>query len=166
MDFGKYGPHLMMVASLPFLWTKRTLLNYTLVGFCLNLLLNTVLKFIFHCPRPDNDNALFTKLVKQTTFLESVESDPFGFPSGHSQNSAFIAAMMYYFAGLKPITIFMVTYTLFIMWQRVSSKRHYLYQVVGGAIVGIAFATGVHYSYKNHLVGKILHKLDDWSRKF
>ncbi len=156
----------MLLISLPFLWTKKILLNYIFIGGCLNILLNMILKFVFHCPRPGNDNTSFAAIVKQTTFLQSIENDPFGFPSGHSQSAVYLTTMIYNTFGLKPITICMVVYSAFIMWQRVYSKMHYVYQVVGGAIIGLVIATGVYYSYKHQLVGHIIHKLDDWSRIF
>jgi membrane-associated phospholipid phosphatase len=154
----------MFVLTIPFLLTKRLLLNYTLVGVSLCVILNIILKFVFHYPRPGNDNPSFKSIVKQTTFQQSVEDDPYGFPSGHSQTAAFLATIIYHAFGLKPITIVMVIYTVFIMAQRVYSERHYVYQVIGGAATGIVVATGVYYSYQNQLVGHIMHKIDDWSR--
>lgn len=165
-NMGIYGPQLMFVLSLPFLWTKRILLNYTFIGICLCVMLNMILKFVFHCPRPGNNNACFAAIVKRTTFLESFESDPYGFPSGHSQTAAFIATMIYHAFGLKPITMLTALYTVFIMWQRVYSGKHYVYQVIGGAITGVVVATGVYYSYKHSLMGRVRCKLDDWSRVF
>ena len=165
-ELGIYGPQLMFVLSLPFLWTKRLLLNYTLVGICVSVILNTILKFVFHCPRPGNDNVNFQSIVNQTTFQQSVEDDPYGFPSGHSQTAVFLATIMYRAFGLKPITIVMVIYTVFIMAQRVLSEKHYVYQVIGGAITGFVVATGVYYSYKHRLMGCLKNKLDDWSRIF
>jgi len=167
-NLGIYGPHLMMMMSLPFLWTKRILLNYTAVGIVLSVMVNVIMKFMFHHQRPDTNIAehRWRAVVSKTTLQRSIEYDPYGFPSGHSQTAAFLAAMMYYSFGLKPITIIMLAYSLFIMAQRVCSGKHYLYQVIGGAILGVVLATGVYYSYKNQLVGHIIHKLDDWSRIF
>ena len=165
-QLGVYGPHLMMVLSLPVLWNRRILLNYTLIGVCVNVLANMILKFLFHCPRPGNDTTDFVALVSRTTFLQSIETDPYGFPSGHSQSAAFLAAMIYYAVGLAPITVLMAIYTVCIMWQRVSAEKHYVYQVIGGAIIGVVMATGTYYSYRHHLIGVMIHKLDDFSKIF
>jgi membrane-associated phospholipid phosphatase len=159
----EYGPYLMLVMSLPFIWTKKMLLNYTLIGLCLSVIINATLKFIFKCPRPNTERGSFLAVVKNTSYIDNWMQDPFGFPSGHSQNGVFIAAFMYNAFGLQPTTILLIVYSMIIMWQRVYKRKHYIYQVIGGAIVGIALATGVYHAYKTHLVGHIMHKLDDWS---
>ncbi len=159
----EYGPYLMLLISLPFIWTKKMLLNYTLIGICLSVIINATLKFIFKQPRPNTDMHSFLAVVKNTTYIDSWIQDPFGFPSGHSQNAVFIAAMMYNVFGMKPITLLFIAYSIIIMCQRVYRNKHYVYQVIGGAIAGICVASGVYYAYKTQLVGHIMHKLDDWS---
>ncbi len=163
---GKYGPQIILLISIPLLWTKKKLLNYVLVGGCLSIFINIVLKFVFHRPRPETDLCGFAAIVKKTTFMGSIYSDPFGFPSGHSQQATFMAMIMYYVFGLRPFTVFLALYSVYIMYHRIHSKEHYIYQVIGGAITGAMVATGVYYSYKTNLMGHIIHKLDDWSRIF
>ncbi len=154
----------MLMMSLPLLWVKRILLNYTLVGIAMSIIVNVILKSIFQCPRPN-------QRVTPTSFIEGVylsidrseRGDPYGFPSGHSQQSAFIVTTIYHAFGLKPITMVMALYTVIIMWHRVYSGKHYKYQVIGGAIVGVVLATLIYRAYKTNLMGSIMHKLDDWS---
>ena len=165
-QLGEYGPQLMLIMSLPILWTKQLLLNYFLVGGYLSMLLNSVLKYIFKHPRPNTQMRTFDANVKNTTFIQSVTKDTFGFPSGHTQNAVYLTIMMYHVFGVKPITILYAIYSVFIMWQRVNTKNHYIYQVIGGAITGVVIATGVYYSYKNHIIGQISNKIDDCSNIF
>jgi membrane-associated phospholipid phosphatase len=160
---GIYGPQIMMVASLPFLWTRKMLLNYTLVGISFSIILNNIMKIIFQSKRPWMSNAQYI-LAKKENLWYWIENDPFGFPSGHSQSSVFITAMMYNAVGLKPITLLFMLYTFFIMWQRVYSDKHTLIQVIAGAITGMILAMCVFYAYKRGLAGYIIHKLDDCSK--
>ena len=166
IQLGEYGPQLMFIMSLPILWTKKILLNYILVGFCLNNLINFTLKYIFKCPRPNNDNCKFHAIKQQTSFIQSIIGDPFGFPSGHAQNAFYLTIIIYQEFGVNPITILYGIYSVFIMWQRVYTDKHYITQVIAGAITGAVIATCVYYSYKNLIIGNITHKIDDWSNIF
>lgn len=139
---GIYGPQIMLMASLPFLWTR-----ITLIGFSFSVILNVILKMIFQGQRPGMSDGKYMMVKKQDLWYW-IENDPFGFPSGHAQNSAFIAAMIYNAFGLKPITLVFALYTVFIMWQRVDSKKHTISQVIAGAITGVVVAAGVYYTYQ------------------
>jgi hypothetical protein len=66
-QLGEHGPQLMFIMSLPILWTKQLLLNYFLVGVCLSMILNSVLKYIFKHPRPNTQMRTFDANVKNTT---------------------------------------------------------------------------------------------------
>jgi len=173
-DLGEYGPYLMGVMSLPVLWKKQFLLNYSLVGLCLNIILNSILKFIFKGKRPDwkpdwkreNPEECWIAFKKRTDFIDSVQRDPFGMPSGHSQNASYLAGIMYFAFGIKPITMLFVLYTFGIMYQRVKTRMHTIPQVIAGAITGVVVAACVYYSCRNGLIGQVMHKLDDWSRIF
>jgi membrane-associated phospholipid phosphatase len=162
---GIYGPVIMMILSILILWTKKTFLNYTLIGITFSILLNVILKIIFKCQRPGMSNHEYI-IVKRECLLYWIENDPFGFPSGHSQSAAYITAMIYNAFGMKPITLLFALYTVFIMRQRVVSKKHTIPQVIAGGITGVAIAVGVYHAYKHNLAGYIIHKLDDWSRIF
>lgn len=158
---GIYGPQIMLMASLPFLWTRITLIGF-LIGFSFSVILNDILKMIFQGQRPGMSDEKYMMVKKQDLWYWIV-NDPFGFPSGHAQNSAFIAAMIYNAFGLKPITLVFALYTVFIMWQRVDSKKHTISQVIAGAITGVVVAAGVYYVYKRGLAGYIIRKVDDCS---
>jgi membrane-associated phospholipid phosphatase len=167
---GEYGPYVMIIMSAYILWTtqKQKALNYVFVGLCLNFMVNTMLKYLFKYPRPIDavDMVAFNAKKNQFTFLESIKSDPFGFPSGHSQQSSYVTMVMFYILGAKPITLLYACYTVLIMSQRVltSPPKHYVYQVIAGAVTGAIVATGVYFAYKRNIIGAIAHKLDDWSR--
>jgi membrane-associated phospholipid phosphatase len=163
--FGDKGPYIMLLTALPIF--KEMFLKYTLVGFVFNVLLNAILKFIFQHERP-NESVNHIKRYDTESFINSITNDPFGFPSGHSQISTYLAAMMHNAFGLKPITIIYITYACFIMWQRWYDQRHKPYQIATGALIGAVVASGVFYVLRNrdYLMGHILHKVDDWSRIF
>jgi membrane-associated phospholipid phosphatase len=144
---GKYGPHLMGIMTIIKLWTNKRLLYYALIGVCMSMIINQTLKYIFQYPRPKSSN------TNNVGYFESYKSDPFGFPSGHSQNAGYLTMMMYYTDGSSPLTFFYAIYTVFIMWQRVNDNKHFTYQVIAGVITGAIVAVGVYYSYKKHLLG-------------
>lgn len=138
---GYLGSQILAIISIYLLIGKPIYLITFVVGLFLNSSINFFIKWVRKFPRPKGDYTLAGKSNTGTR----IGSDKYGFPSGHAQHVAFATTYMYYV--LENINISMVFLILSIntLFQRVIYKNNFLYQVVGGSILGFIFA---HYLYK------------------
>lgn len=161
---GIYGPLILFLISVFFLWNKSNYLTYYVYGFILNGLLTLFLKGIFKQPRPSEDPKLFNLAIKESKrfkFIDGYPHDIFGMPSGHS--SSVIFSTMFIFCVFKN-NRFLLLYLLFsmiTMIQRTTSNNHTFIQVVAGAIVGAIFSYLIFYMARQKIMGSLLLKKDD-----
>ena len=101
-------------------------------------LLNVIIKNTIKAPRPDSQEEEFAKLKKTVSYKNYLTIHRnFGMPSGHAQATVseltFIAL---YFKEplLTAIALLQVAITL---WQRYTTKRHSLIQLLAGSIIGV-----------------------------
>jgi membrane-associated phospholipid phosphatase len=164
LNFGKFGPLLLLINSLYLLWHKDNLFYYYLCGYFLNWILNLVLKGIIKEPRPSEDPKLFNIALKHSIrfkFVNGYPHDIFGMPSGHAQSAFFSTIFIYLALKDIKITIGYLIFALLIMYQRVLFNRHSALQVLAGAIVGILFGGFIYFMARQKITGKLRPKKDD-----
>lgn len=164
---GKYGPLLLLLCSLFFLWSKENMFFYYSIGIFINSLLNIVLKGLIQQPRPYEDTKDFElalKNAKSIIFKNGyIPYDIFGMPSGHTQ-SCFFSSIFILLALKKPkIFLFYLFISFIVMYQRIKYDYHTLFQTIVGAIVGSSFAYYVFYLAQEKIKGKITAKRDDFA---
>ena len=124
-------------AVLTFILWKRSYLSarFFVVAVLGAALLNGVMKFAFHRPRPE----LWPRLIQESGA---------SFPSGHSMYSAaFVTALIllawnsrFRWLALTLGTLF----TLIVGWSRVDLGVHYPTDVLAGWLTGVAWVLGVY----------------------
>ena len=162
---GQYGPYIMFVISLYHLWKKYNLLRFYTFGLFVSISLNTVLKYLIKDKRPES-TIDFNSLKERYTFLQSIKSDPFGMPSGHSQNSMYSTVFIFLATQDIKLTLLFMAYTVLVMSQRVLTKKHFIPQVIVGALIGGVVAAGAYYACKHSIKGLVKSKIDDFAKLF
>lgn len=98
-------------------------------------LLNSIMKFAFHRPRPE----LWPRLIQESGA---------SFPSGHSMYSAaFVTALILlaWNTRFRWLTLVLGTlFTLIVGWSRVDLGVHYPTDVLAGWLTGLAWVLGVY----------------------
>ena len=166
---GGYGTLILFFISIKLLWSKSNLFAYYIYGFCLDIILNLILKGIFKQPRPSEDPELFKLAVKSGNrfrFPNGFPHDIFGMPSGHT-SSVFYSAIFIYLS-LKNINIFIgyILFSLLVVSHRLYFNHHTFIQTVVGAIVGLLFGSFMYYMATQKIMGKINDKMDDFAHHF
>jgi len=97
--------------------------------------LNSVMKFVFHRPRPE----LWPRLIQESGA---------SFPSGHSMYSAaFVTALILLAWNTRfrwPALVLGTLFTLIVGWSRVDLGVHYPTDVLAGWLTGLAWVLGVY----------------------
>lgn len=138
-DFiGYYGPIILFVINIFFIWKKAFYLNVYLIGFLVNVYLNKLLKVIFREPRPE-----FSKPFTINDNFENEEK--YGMPSGHAQ-TAFFSISYLYLCVRSPYLLGITTFIGFItLYQRWKYNNHYINQLIVGSLIGAGFALSLYY---------------------
>ena len=124
-------------AVLTFILWKRSYLSarFFVVAVLGAALLNGVMKFAFHRPRPE----LWPRLIQESGA---------SFPSGHSMYSAaFVTALILlaWNTRLRWLALTLGTlFTLIVGWSRVDLGVHYPTDVLAGWLTGLAWVLGVY----------------------
>jgi membrane-associated phospholipid phosphatase len=161
---GKYGPLILFFSSVFFLWNKKNLLFYYVMGFFLNSITNVFLKLIIRQPRPSDDKQKFGLALdkgKRFLFDSGVPYDVFGMPSGHSQSVAFTVVFVFMTIQNNLFRLFCLVIALITLWQRVQYNHHTVLQVIVGSMVGGIFAVFMFHMSKKNITGRIKEKSDD-----
>jgi membrane-associated phospholipid phosphatase len=161
---GRFAPILLFFSSLFLLWNKQNLLFYYNVGIFINTLFNLCLKGLIQQPRPTEDPKLFNlalKYGKHHIFKDYIPFNIFGMPSGHAQSSIFSTIFIYLSLGNINILLFYLFISFITMSQRLVYKRHTLFQIIVGAIVGGLVGYCAFYLAEQKIKGNIREKPDD-----
>jgi len=124
-------------AVLAFILWKRSYLSarFFVTAVLGAAVLNGVMKFAFHRPRPE----LWPRLIQESGA---------SFPSGHSMYSAaFVTALILLAWNTKVRWLALVLGTLFTLivgWSRVNLGVHYPTDVLAGWLTGVAWVLGVY----------------------
>jgi len=128
------------------------------IGYCLNEIINLLLKQWFQDPRPNENKVLFQM---EKLYGKTVHEKRFGFPSGHTQSALFSTIYIHCVLNKSSITLLYVFVSLFTIYQRIRKEHHYVYQVIVGGILG-AILGFLLYFYATQLIpGKWKIKPDD-----
>ena len=73
--------------------------------------------------------------------------------SGHAQTGAFAVGLLYLIQ--KTTSMFMVACFVIILYQRWRTKKHNIFQLLIGSLVGFIFAGFAYYGTKNYLYTKV-----------
>jgi len=156
---GTIGPFILIFLSLFLLRSKFIFLLFYIVGFVVNHVLNIILKITIQDPRPQEDIVLFELALKHG---KRPAIEKYGMPSGHAQSVGYSCAF-----------IFLTIYNTYILWgyliislitmmQRYIYKRHTLFQIVIGYIIGIIMGTLTYTISNKFIQGKMTQKADDF----
>lgn len=127
---GLFGPAILFVISLWYLWGNGIYWTWNIVLFCINLIINSGLKDWIKESRPVGGRSM-------TTYETYKGAQEYGMPSGHSQ---LVSGLVTYSYLVKPSTmnlisgLFIISLTLYQRWKY---KRHSIEQLGVGAVVGI-----------------------------
>ena len=151
IDFlGYYGPYILFIISILLFYKLPFILIIYIIGTGINLFINIILKLTFKQPRPDDDIKSF-ELMKANG--KRILFDKYGFPSSHSQtsaystifilmvslqkinNSSFSFSSNHFSRWIYWVLLFLIL-TINTSYQRVKYRNHTLFQVIIGLLVG------------------------------
>jgi dolichyldiphosphatase len=163
-EIGAYGPIILFIFSLYFLWENSNLFFYYNIGIFVNQIINIILKGLLQCPRPSEDEKLFNlalKHGKRFLYKDGIPYDIFGMPSGHAQSVFF--STIFIFLSTEKMNIFLIylSICLITLWQRVSYNYHTITQVVVGSIVGSLIGYLFYSLARENMKGKVNEKPDN-----
>lgn len=154
-----------------------------LIGFIffnvLNIQLNEVLKNWFVQPRPEKINLqedqklhIFYKLFGESLFRRNLNNNSvhvYGMPSGHAQTAAFALGFLFIVCNKLPYYIIISSASLFCLtlFQRWYRKKHTIYQLLIGSIIGFIFAVFSYQIIRHIMISKTIKSdMNDFIYKF
>lgn len=155
---GYLGPPILFFASIYFLFNKWTSLFIYLFGFCINILLNVMIKSFIQEPRPAEDRRLFNLEILNK---KRIGYDRYGMPSGHAESVFYSTVFILLTLKNKWIGMAYLLVALITSFQRVGYQNHTSSQVIVGGLIG-AIMGGLFYYYTvKVLKGQLRAKMDD-----
>ena len=162
---GINGPIILFISSFYLLFNKHNLLFYYIVGFCINIILNIILKGIIKQHRPLDDEKIFNLAIKYNNkdiFKNGLPFDIFGMPSGHAQTVLFSTVYIYLAVKKMNVLVFYLLISFITMFQRIYKNYHSINQILVGDIIGALFAIFMFYISQRKIKGIIREKQDDF----
>lgn len=146
---GRYGPFIMFIASLVIMKAKVVTTQAYIAGFVINTLINPIMKLIIKQRRPDRKKSTSmlsacmdtsknpNDLKYPPSFAEQAsDAHKYGMPSGHAQTAVFTLVYIWLAYNQTIITTIFAILTLITCTQRIVARKHYIDQVICGAIIG------------------------------
>ena len=146
---GRYGPFIMFIISLIILKAKAVTSETYVLGFVMNTLINPIIKLIIKQRRPDKEksttylSATIDKsknpndLKHPPSFVEqATDAHRYGMPSGHAQTAFFSLVYIWLAYQHNIVTSLFLLLTIITCIQRIIARKHYLDQVICGALIG------------------------------
>jgi membrane-associated phospholipid phosphatase len=90
----------------------------------------TIIKFFYHKERPNKET--------YNNLLERINAE--SFPSLHTARSTFVFLMLFFLTSIYSIKILLIIMIFLVGISRIIMKKHYLFDVIVGAIIGIIFS--------------------------
>jgi membrane-associated phospholipid phosphatase len=154
------GPDILLIVSVILLYLYKSF-NYLTIyvcGYLIQELVVVVLKMTFKQPRPSENLIQFNSLIHNNKITNP---NRFGMPSGHTSRALYSTIFIFFALCNIKITICYAIISIIIMYQRINSKQHSLFQVVIGGIIGIILGYYFYqFAFKN-LQGISKMKKDD-----
>jgi len=123
-----------------------------------NIIINSLLKFILKTPRPVNDWKI---LELGITHTKRIGFDKYGMPSGHAQHCGFVLAFATLVFQNPLITSSYSILSLICLYQRYLYQNHTIGQIIIGFIVGLIIGYLFYEMAFKKLVGNIKRRPDD-----
>jgi len=119
------NPVILLLVPLCFLrWTDE--FKMLLIALTINELLGSLIKLLFHKPRPDGQ--------QYTNALEKIDAG--SFPSLHSSRIAVVYLTLAYLAPDWWLSLLFVAVIFVVGYSRIFLKKHFLSDVLGGYAFG------------------------------
>ena len=151
-------PLLLFFVACFFLSTKPIYLITYLIGFVINIGINSFSKAVIQEPRPSDDKHI---LNPAKTHLKRYSFDKYGMPSGHAQGAFYTVSFLFFSLKQNFLSLVCFLLSLLTLFQRVKYKNHTVPQVVVGSVVGFSVGYLFYLMAKKDIIGKIREKLDD-----
>ena len=145
---GRYDPFVMFIIFSIILKAKTVTTESYVIGFVMNTLINPVIKLIVKQRRPDRKSMTYLSATidksknpndfkHPPSFVEqATDAHRYGMPSGHAQTAFFSLIYIWLAYRHTIITSLFLLLTIITCIQRLVARKHYLDQVIIGAIIG------------------------------
>jgi membrane-associated phospholipid phosphatase len=143
-SIGFFAPLILLLVSLWKLASRPPYLIAYVVGFFMNMGLNSVAKLWFKEARPEGGRNLFS-------WENYSGAEKYGMPSLHAQSDMYSIAFLWLVVGSPEWTTFELVLYGLTLYQRWSYKRHTIQQLGVGTCVGAVMAYFVYSLTKNYL---------------
>lgn len=128
---GFYGPMLIGLINIIYLWYRKIYLISYILCFAVNTLINSILKNIIQEARPSGQI-----YFNEHDIIPDKGPSSYGMPSGHAQSIGFsitYICLVVHSPNVLCISIFIGTLTIY---QRYMYRRHTIFQLLIGLIIG------------------------------
>lgn len=155
---GYLTPSILLVITVFLLRNKTVYFSFFFYGYFVNIIINSLLKFILKIPRPVNDWKI---LELGITHTKRIGFDKYGMPSGHAQHCGFILAFATLVFQNPLITSSYSILSLICLYQRYLYQNHTIGQIIIGFIVGLIIGYLFYEMAFKKLVRNIKRRPDD-----
>lgn len=155
---GLYAPVILFILTLFLLRNMSNYLQYFVVGFIFNNILNIILKIAIKDARPNDDQK---KIEIGVVNGSRIGFDKFGMPSGHAQNCGYCLSFITLVLNDPFISTLYSSISIISLFQRYLYKNHSLLQLIVGLVIGIGFGYLTYLLGNKHIMGNIKMKKDD-----
>jgi membrane-associated phospholipid phosphatase len=136
------GMFTFLVSSVILVFFKkhRKLALLLVLAYLISGLFSQIFKTIITSPRP----SVYFASHKYKFYLDTFVNSRVGFrsfPSGHSASAFAMATIFSTYFTRKRITVFSLGFGILIGYSRIYLAHHFLIDVLGGALIGVLFAT-------------------------
>jgi membrane-associated phospholipid phosphatase len=136
------GLFTFLVSSVILVFFKkhRKLALLLILAYLLSGIFSQIFKTIITSPRP----SVYFAAHKYKFYLDTFANSRVGFrsfPSGHSASAFAMATVFSTYFTRKHFTVFSLVFGILIGYSRIYLAHHFLIDVLGGALIGILFAS-------------------------
>jgi len=155
---GYLTPVIMLVTTGLLLRNKTTYFKFFFYGYIVNIILNSLLKWVLKMPRPVNDWKI---LELGITHTKRIGFDKYGMPSGHAQHCGFMLSFVTLVFESPFITSIYSILSLICLYQRYLYQNHTIIQIIVGFGIGLLVGYLFYELAAKKLVGNIKRRPDD-----
>jgi membrane-associated phospholipid phosphatase len=159
---GVMAPIVLLVISILLLQNKKYYFKAYIIGYGLNILLNSILKYAIKEPRPSKDMRIFEIAIANE---KRIGFDKYGMPSGHAQTCGYSLVYITMVLNNSYITGLYLIITLISLYQRYKYFNHTILQLIIGLIVGMTFGYITYCAGNKYIKGNFKMRPDDFAPK-